>query len=399
MQSNRSFLYFKEFFFYLIIVIFSLAFFKTISPFFMDILLAGVIVNFFKKPNIYLSRKLHKRQTAALLTVCLIILTLALPLFVTGLMISAEATTAYDFLKSSWDDYILLLTDEKIKSYLAGIPYIGDKLVAMEYADYANKLAGFGESVLQVLLIILKKILFSLTGFVVHFCIIIFLVYYLLLDSKTLLRKISDMLPLKQADELRFFNEIVRISDAILINTVLVGIGEGIFGGLLFAILGINSPFFWGVLMVIFSMIPVLGATTILLPAAIIQFFIGNYFAGFVLLIIGVGGIAINQNIIKPRLDGKRSGLHPAIVFLASMGGIIWLGMIGFLVGPLIAAMFIVTWKIVGEKFSTELKNNKAKPNHVDRNDYSAMEAVTNQLIQAEQTQSEFTGEELEKQK
>lgn len=395
MRENRSFIYFREIFFYLIIIIFSLAFFKTISPFFMDILLAGVIVNFFKKVNIYFSRKLHKRQLASLLTVGLITLTLAIPLFITGLMISAEATSAYEFLKSSWDNYVSLLTDEKIKNFLAGIPMIGDKLAAMEYSDYAAKLASFGQSVLEVLLLILKKTLFSLTGFVVHFCIIIFLVYYLLLDSKTLLRKISDLLPLKQADEMRFFNEIVKIVDAILINTVLVGIGEGIFGGLLFAILGINSPFFWGLIMVILSMIPVVGATTILLPASIIQLITGNYFAGLVLLIIGVGGITINQNIIKPRLDGKRSGLHPAIVFLASMGGIIWLGMIGFLVGPLIAAMFIVTWKIVGEKFSDELKSNKAKPMHPPK--YEIPEAQKTPFEQTETIQNELTGNNFEK--
>lgn len=364
MKTHRSFAYFKEIFFYLIIIIFSLAFFKILSPFFIDILLAAVLVNFFKKTNVFISRKLHNRRRAALISVLLITVIFAIPLFITGLMVSAEATSFYEIVKSRWSEYSILINNENIKTYLAKIPFVGNKFKTLEFSDYSGKLVLLGQSALQVLLLILKQTFFSLTAFVAHFFITIFLSYYLFLDGKSLINKISALLPLKNAEENRFVTELVKITDALILNTVLVGIGEGIFGGILFTIVGIPSPFFWGVIMFLLSMIPVVGATTILLPAAVIQLLMGNYIAGLTLLIIGVGGITINQNIIKPKLDGKRSGLHPAVVFLATMGGLLWLGMIGFLVGPLIAAMFIVTWNLVGERYNEEYKvqNNEDKP-------------------------------------
>jgi predicted PurR-regulated permease PerM len=102
-------------------------------------------------------------------------------------------------------------------------------------------------------------------------------------------------------------------------------------------------------------MIPLLGANTILLPAAIYKFIIGDTITGVVILIIGCGVILVNQNLIKPKLDGKKSGIHPAIVFISSMGGLTWLGIVGFLVGPLVAAVFIALWNQFGSNYKDQL--------------------------------------------
>ena len=112
--------------------------------------------------------------------------------------------------------------------------------------------------------------------------------------------------------------------------------------------------------MIVLSLIPLVGANTILVPAVIILFAAGNMSGALILLIFGVGVIIINQNIIRPRLDGHKSGMHPAIVFLASMGGLVWMGIVGFVAGPMITAVFMIIWNQFGEHYKEKLeKYNK----------------------------------------
>jgi len=197
----------------------------------------------------------------------------------------------------------------------------------------------------------LQSAFFNITSFLMHLFITPFMLFFLFLDSKKLLSKVRSVLPFEREDEKKAVDELVKITDTIIIYTFLIGIAEGIYGGILFLIMGIASPFFWAIIMVILSMLPVVGANTIIVPAAIILIMGGSVVKGTILLIFGAGVIIIDQNIIKPKLAGDRSGLHPVVMFVSSVGGIAWMGMAGFLVGPLIAALTIVSWELFAVKF------------------------------------------------
>jgi len=93
----------------------------------------------------------------------------------------------------------------------------------------------------------------------------------------------------------------------------------------------------------------------IFFTAGILYLILGDFTTGILILTLGTGAVLINQNIIRPRLDGNKSGMHAAIVFLGSMGGLIWMGIVGFLAGPLIAALFITIWNQFGIKYKNRL--------------------------------------------
>jgi len=103
-------------------------------------------------------------------------------------------------------------------------------------------------------------------------------------------------------------------------------------------------------------MIPIVGANAILMPTAIILFLSGDVVSGLIVLIIGSGGILISQNLIKPKVVGDKMKMHSAIVLLSMVGGIAWMGLIGFIVGPLIAAVCLVVWQQFASKFKDDLK-------------------------------------------
>lgn len=88
----------------------------------------------------------------------------------------------------------------------------------------------------------------------------------------------------------------------------------------------------------------------------IYQIFAGNIATGIIILAVGAGAIIINQNIIRPRIDGSKSGIHPAIMFIASMGGLITMGIVGFLVGPMLAGLFAVIWNLFGKRYQVKLE-------------------------------------------
>jgi predicted PurR-regulated permease PerM len=109
-------------------------------------------------------------------------------------------------------------------------------------------------------------------------------------------------------------------------------------------------------------MIPLIGSNLIIIPAGLVVLFSGELGAGLVIIVAGVVGVAITQNMVKPKLVGDRSGLHPALALLSTIGGIAWLGLIGFLVGPVLASLFIVVWRQFARRYRSLLdgKNEDA---------------------------------------
>jgi predicted PurR-regulated permease PerM len=130
---------------------------------------------------------------------------------------------------------------------------------------------------------------------------------------------------------------------------------EGTYGTIIFAIFGIPSPVLWGIIIMILSMVPLIGSNVIIVPAGLIQILTGQYIEGAVIILLGIAGIAVTQNIVRPYLQGGRSGLHPMIVLLSTLGGIAWLGIVGFLVGPMIASLFVAIWQQFGERYKEQL--------------------------------------------
>jgi predicted PurR-regulated permease PerM len=94
----------------------------------------------------------------------------------------------------------------------------------------------------------------------------------------------------------------------------------------------------------------------VIIPAAIIIMTAGNIIGGISLIILGLIGVAVTQNLLKPKLLGNRSGLHPGLVLLSILGGIAWIGVIGFLVGPLLTSLFIVIWNQFGLRYRQQLE-------------------------------------------
>ncbi len=346
----------QELFFFFILILVTIGFFSVIKPFLVDVFMSIVLTILFKKPFVYLTRKFKgNKMKASTITIILVVFIIIIPLSFIGIMMTKEVGQGYDLIKNNWIDikgYI-----EQIPQRLSSNPHFKSLIDNIDWekiADNANKTIGI---IAQFMLGLVQQTFINVGLMFVHFFIVLFLMYYLLIDGHLLAERIQYLIPLKDSDEIELYAKLEKVANAIVFNTLMIGFIEGAYGGILFAILGVPSPFFWGMMMTFLSIIPVVGANSILVPMAVYQILTGNIATGVIIIIIGAGAIVINQNIIRPRLDGNKSGMHPAIMFLSSMGGLILFGVIGFIAGPLITGLFLVMWDLFGEKYKQSLRN------------------------------------------
>ena len=127
---------------------------------------------------------------------------------------------------------------------------------------------------------------------------------------------------------------------------ILVAIVQGALGGIAFWFLGIHAALLWAVLMAFLSLIPAVGATLVWLPVAIYFLATGAVWQGIGLILYGVLVIGLVDNVLRPFLVGKETKLPDYVVLISTLGGIEVFGLNGFVIGPLIAAMFMVSWEI-----------------------------------------------------
>ncbi len=356
MQNKLNFSL-QEIFFFLILIALSVAFYNILLPFIGDAFLALVLVILFKKPFRWLRKKFKDNtRKAAALTTILVFFTIVIPLLFIGFIVANEAGENYTKIKNQWPDIKEQLTEETIKERFSDIPYLGDYVNKMEFSDFESKLDEIVATATEWAVIIVEKTFTGLTYTLIHVFILLFLLYFMFADGDKLLVRLQYLIPLKDEDEQELMNNIEKVTDGIVINSFMLGMIEGTYGGILFAILGIPSPVFWGIMMAGLSIIPLLGTNSIMIPAVIVHLLLGDYTTAFILLGAGSGVILINQNLIRPKLDADKSGMHTALALIASLGGLLWLGIIGFLAGPLLTALFLMIWDQYGKKYKDNLE-------------------------------------------
>jgi predicted PurR-regulated permease PerM len=147
----------------------------------------------------------------------------------------------------------------------------------------------------------------------------------------------------------------VSVARATLKGTILIGVAQGLLGGLAFWAAGIDGAIFWGTVMTVMSIIPGIGSALIWGPAAVILMTTGEVWRGIVLA--GFGGLVIGSvdNLLRPLLVGRDTQMHELLIFFSTLGGLLLFGVMGFIIGPILAALFVTVWEMFGTAFRSSL--------------------------------------------
>ncbi len=186
----------------------------------------------------------------------------------------------------------------------------------------------------------------NIVSTIVDIVFIFLTVFFLLLDGPMFLKKIQDYMPFSKNQKEKLIKQVKEIIISTIYGGVTVALVQGLIGGIAFSILGIPSSVFWGLCMFFSSFIPILGTFIIWGPGALYLFFNGFFLKGFILIFIGIFVISMVDNILRPLIVKGKTRLPTILIFFSILGGIKLFGFIGFIMGPLVLALFISVFEI-----------------------------------------------------
>lgn len=341
--------------FLLILVAFSAAFLRLMEPFLLSLFLSVVLANIFRGLHGRLVARTERPRVAAALATGAIILVVLIPLVIVTSLVTAEVISLTERIRESQDGAGLVEVLQGLPSQLENVPLIGPLLRYFPDLEMETAFRDALKNSTEYLLRLSQRSLGNIAGALINFLVMLLVVFFLFLDGEKIVRRLKELIPLSNRDVDQITQEMFNTTSATLISTVIIGLMEGALATILFLAFRLPSPFLWGVITMVLSMIPLVGTNIVLIPAGLLTAMTGRPAAGIAIILIGMGGVAITQNIIRPKLVGSRTGLHPALALLATIGGIAWLGLIGFLIGPVLASLFIVTWRQFGRRYEVLL--------------------------------------------
>lgn len=326
-----------------VILIFWL-FWAYFSSIILALLIASAIYPLYSRLLILLN---GRERTASIIMTFIILLILVIPV---GGFVGTLSNEAYDFYIRTKDSVSL----NKIQQGL-----LGDSLWAKRIrkaGEFANIQLN-PESIEQLASSIGKNVgLFlyrqsssmasNLLNFLIHFFLMILIIYYILLRGKYLKEYVSEILPLPIDQQELVVDKFREMGRAVIIGNALSGLIQGIFGGFGFFIFGLGSPFLWGTVIGFMAFLPVIGASVVFIPTAIILFIQGKIGTGIVYLAYNFCYSSLIEYLVKPRLIGKGMHMNPILVFIGILGGMKIFGIMGIIYGPLIMTIFFTLLEI-----------------------------------------------------
>jgi len=303
---------------------------------FVSAVFGAVVLAYLFYPVYNFILKIIKNETiSAFLTAVIVICIIVFPIIFVGNALFSEASDLFIQVKSI--DFSKF--EEKYLSTFIG-KTLGKDISLIDYVrDGLDRLT---TAILQRT----GEFIFTLHEKLLQIFVTFFLMFYFLKDGKRLLFTIKEALPLKRKYKAVISDKFNNTIYATMYGIVITAIVQGIAAGIGFWIFDVSSPFLWSTVMILLSMIPFVGPALVWLPAAIIKLASGETVNGFGLLLYGIFIVSTIDNIVRPKIIGSRSKVHPAIVLIGVLGGLKFFGIMGIIIGPLILSILTAFFEI-----------------------------------------------------
>ena len=335
--------------FVLLLVLATLGFFWILWPFYGAVFWGVVLAIVFMPLNRRFIKRFGMKPTwAALATLLVVLFIVILPLALVGVSLAQEAADIYRRMQSgeiSFARYFAQITaalpgwlGRMLEGFgVVDMPALQDKLTGMASGGskaIATRAFDIGQNTLDL---------------VVSFFVSLYLAFFLLRDGTALARRIWAAIPLDPGSKRKLFAKFGATIRATVKGNILVAIAQGALGGLAFWYLGVHGALLWAVLMAMLSLLPAIGAALVWGPVAVFFLATGAVGKGVALALWGTVVIGLVDNLLRPLLVGKDIRMPDYLVLISTIGGMAIFGINGFVIGPVIAAIFVSVWGIFAE--------------------------------------------------
>ncbi|MBC7610157.1 MAG: AI-2E family transporter [Polaromonas sp.] len=332
--------------FLLLLLAVTLAFAWVLWPFYGSVFWGAIFALMFNPLFLRLLKHMPgSRNGAALATVAIILLLVILPLGLIVASLVQEVAAVYqrmqsgDFNLGAYFRQVYALLPAWVLELLERFGLGSTGLILERLSASLSK----GSQYLATQALSIGQNAFD---FVVSFFVMLYLMFFLLRDGAVLSGRIEKAVPLEAGIRLELSGKFVTVIRATVKGNVAVAALQGALGGLTFWMLGIHAPVLWGTLMAFLSLLPAVGAALVWGPVAIYFLVTGAIWKGLLLTAVGVLVIGLIDNILRPVLVGKDTKMPDYVVLVSTLGGMAIFGLNGFVIGPVVAAMFMAAWDL-----------------------------------------------------
>ena len=331
---------------FLLFVIVAIGLGWILLPYYEAIMWGSIIALLFSPIHRRLLMHLNQRHTlAALLTLVIVVVIVILPFVFISATLAHEAKLIYAQMESG---------ELNLERYFHGmfnampdsISSLLDRFGLVNFSILQQRLTVVMTQASQFFAKQALSIGQFTFGFVVQFFISLYLTFFLIRDGDEIMDAVKRTIPLSTTHKRELLETFATVVRATVKGNLVVAAIQGMLGGFAFWFLGIPGAVLWAVLMAFLSLVPAVGAALVWLPVAIYFLITGMFWQGVALISYGLLVIGLVDNLLRPLLVGKDTRMPDYVVMITTLGGIAVLGINGFVLGPVIAALFIAVWRI-----------------------------------------------------
>ena len=338
-----------KFFFLFLVLLVTAGFLEIIQEFLLSVFWAVVLAILFKDSYQDILIKFGNRANlSAGFTVLVILLLGILP--ITGAVFAL--VDQIDDLMLIPDNTSEISFDDRIENFRDNLPIDKGTLKVLGFGK--KKTRKKVEKAIEGTVDIVINYIFSLTqnlfSFIANLFLTIYLLFFFLRDGKTMIKDLMLILPMEDKLEQELFFRFENVTVATIRGSLVVAVCQGVAGGIVFWLLGIEGIVIWTVIMIVAALLPV-GSAIIWFPWVIVFFMNDEISKAIILLVAGVAFIGLIDNLLRPRLVGHRTRMPDYMILLSTLGGLAYFGLSGFVIGPVFAGLFISCWQIMGTKY------------------------------------------------
>jgi predicted PurR-regulated permease PerM len=350
---------FSRAFLLLLLAFISMVFVRMIQDFVLTLLLAAIAAGLTQPLFRRLAHLFRGRgNAAAVVSLVIVLVVVVTPLLGLLGVVATQAVSvgqsAGPWVKAQLD------SPSDIEGYLRRLPFYDH--VAPYRAQILERLGEVASKISQFLVNGLSAATKGTVGFIFQFFIMLYAMYFFLVGGRATLERVTSYVPLPEKDVRMMLDKFVSVSRATLKGTLAVGIVQGGLAGLAFAVVGIHGAVFWGTVMAVLSIIPAVGSGLVWLPAAIFLAVTDRLAAGIGLALWCLLVVGSVDNLLRPILVGRDTKMPDLLILLSTLGGLSLFGLVGFVIGPVVAALFLAAWDLYRSEFSGFLGTERAEP-------------------------------------
>jgi len=339
--ENRAFL--------VLVVLVTVVFFWMLRPFMLPVFWAVVLAVLFR--GVYKGWKQLLGgwpNTSAGLTLLTTVLLLIIPLVIIGRAVTAEVIALTQGLQLGAVDVQapLLWLEARFPTLAEQLERYG--IDGPRIREFATEAATATSQFLATRALMLGQ---NVAEFAAYVGIMLYVLFFFIRDGARLSDALIRALPLGDAREERLFDRFILVARATVKGTLVVAAVQGALGGVLFWIVGLPAPVLWAVVMAVLSLLPVIGTVLVWGPAAIYLLSVGDFTSGLIVLLGGFFVVGLVDNVLRPILVARDTQMPDYLVLLSTLGGLAKFGISGFVLGPMLAAFFLVSWEMFAEEF------------------------------------------------